>query len=205
MKRVGPLMIASLACTMATPSFAATFGFKNITGNNALDAAIGEAQLFVDVNNGGPTVTFTFRNDGPNASVISEIYFDDGSLLGISSITDNPPTVDFVTDANPPDLPGGNLINPPFVVTAGFLAEAVPAPSMTGVGPGESVDITFDLMGGATLQDVINQLNDGSLRIGIHVIAFDSGGSESFVTPEPTSLALLALSGAFLIHRRRRG
>lgn len=203
-KHAKSLLIASLGFVIATPAIAATYGFTNITNNNAGDAAIGEAQLFVDVIDSSPNVTFRFRNDGPSASVISEVYFDDGTLLGISSITDNPPDVDFMTDANPPDLPGGNFASPPFQVTAGFLAEAIPAPSMTGVGPNESVDISFALMGGGAWQDVIDDLGDGSLRIGIHVIAFDSGGSESFVTPEPASGMLLIAGAAGLLIRRRR-
>lgn len=203
-KRAKFVIVTAMGFAIVTPAIAATYGFQNITNNNAVDAAIGEAQLFVDVNNGGPTVTFTFRNEGPEAAVISEIYFDDGTLLGISAIADNPPVVDFMTDANPPNLPGANMISPAFQVTAGFLAEAVPAPSMTGVGPGESVDIMFDLMGGGTLQDVLDELNDGRLRIGIHVIAFSGGGSESFVTPEPATAMLLIAGAAGLMIRRRR-
>lgn len=203
MKHSGIAVIVLWGVANAAPALAATFGFKNITGNSAVDAVIGEAQLFVDVIDSSPMVTFRVRNDGPAASVISEVYFDNGTLLGISSIADNPPNVDFVTDASPPDLPGGNLVSPAFEVTAGFLAEAVPTPAMTGVGPGETVDIMFNLMGGGTLQDVVDELNDGRIRIGLHVIAFDSGGSESFMTPEPATGMLLIAGAAGILIRRR--
>jgi hypothetical protein len=76
---------------------------------------------------------------------------------------------------------------------------------MTGVGPGESVTITFDLMAGGTYQDVIDELNDGTLRIGIHVVGFESGGSESFVhVPEPATASLLGMAATGLLLRRRR-
>lgn len=198
------LAVALMSVSSTAWAVPVRFSFTNITNNNAGDAVIGEDQLFVDVDNGASTVNFTFVNEGPEASVISEIYFDDGSLLGIASIIDSPTAVDFMQDASPPNLPGGDTVVPPFEVTEAFLAEAVPSPSMTGVGPGEQVTIMFDLIGGGTLAGVLAELNDGTLRIGIHVIAFDGGGSESFMTPEPTSLALLALGTLVLLPRRRR-
>jgi len=158
-----------------------TLGFENITHNNATDAAIGESQFFVDLTGSGSTVTFTFRNEGPLPSVITEIYFDNGSLLGIATINDAPPGVDYVQDGSPPDLPGGNTLVPPFEVTEGFLAEPSAPPAMSGVGPGESVGIVFNILPGKTLQDVLDELADGTLRIGIRGQAFASSGSESFV------------------------
>lgn len=182
-----------------------TFGFYNITNNDPGDAAIGEAQLFVDVSDEfADQVLFTFRNTGPEACAISEVYFDDGTLLGIADIIDNPPDVVFVQGASPPELPGANSIDPPFEATLGFLAESVPPPSHKGVNPGEQVGILFDLQPAKTYQNVINELNDGGLRIGIHVIGFDSGGSESFVNvPEPATIAVLGLGGLLCLRKRR--
>ena len=114
---------------------AVTFGFGCITNNLAGDCAIGQAQLTVDVTAGpGPNqVTFTFNNVGGSASSIADVYFADGTLLGISKIRDKDdsivslgglgdPGVDFTSGgASPPNLPGGNLVSPAFIVTAGFL------------------------------------------------------------------------------------
>lgn len=184
-------------------------GFSCLTLELPGDCAIGEAQLSVEVTNpGGGQALFTFLNaSGGAQSAISEIYFDDGALLAISSILDSPPDVDFALGASPPDLPGGQLAVPPFEATVGFLAEAVPPPAARGVDPGESVGILFDLQSGRTFADLTQDLTDGSLRIGIHVIDFESGGSESFVNlpvPEPGSASLLGFGLAWLLACRSR-
>jgi hypothetical protein len=182
-----------------------TFGFYNITHNNLADAAIGEAQLLVDVSEElADQVLFTFRNTGPEACAISEVYFDDGMLLGIADIIDSPPDVVFVQGASPPELPGANSIDPSFETTLDFLAESVPPPPQKGVNPGEQLGIIFDLQPGQTYQHVINELNGGGLRIGLHAIGFDSGGSESFVSvPEPATIALLGLGALASFCTRR--
>lgn len=199
------LLVASLA---AAPAQALTLGFACITGNDAGDCAIGESQLSVELSDqGGGVVRFHFRNAGPEASAVSEIYFDDGSLLGLASVIDGP-GVDFEPDANPPDLPGGDTLVPPFQVTAGFLAEASSPPSANGVGPSEWVKIDFALQSGRTVDDVFAELASGELRIGLRAIAFASGGGESFVNlavPEPTAALLLATAGLALAARRRGG
>ena len=138
-----------------------TYGFKSITNTTADSTAIGEAQLFVDVsgNPGVEEVLFTFRNVGPEPSTIGEVYFDDGTLLGIADIYDNPPDVDFIPgivpgSVSPPDLPSGNNAYPPFQVTAGFLADSA-GNNSTGVDTGESLGILFNLLPGKTITDVI--------------------------------------------------
>jgi len=180
---------------------AVSMGFDNISGNNAVDAAIGEAQLSVDVTDaGGNQVLFTFFNTGPAAASITDVYFDDGALLGSASLIDadegigGDPGVDFTELASPGILPSANNASPPFV-SAGFSADSDPPVQLNGVNPGESLGILFDLTGMpvGTFADVIAQLTDGDLRIGLRVQGFDSEGSESFVNtpiPEPNSYVL---------------
>ena len=206
---VGPALLVS---ALSVPAQAVTYGFFCLSGNSATDCAAGESQLFVDVTELGPQeVTFTFYNTGPAASSITDVYFDDGSLLGISSLVDRDDGiggdsgVDFSLGASPPNLPGANNIFPSFQVTAGFLADSDPAVQPNGVNPGEWLAVNFLLQGTQTYADVLDELSTGELRIGIRSQGFSGGGSESFVNspvaiPVPAAAwffgsAMLALAG----------
>jgi len=205
------LLLAFFVTSTAT---AVPLGFNCITNNNAADCAIGEAQLSVEVTDlTGGQVLFEFSNAGLADSSITDVYFDDGTLLGIAGLIDaddgalgpmGDPNVDFSEGASPGNLPGGNPVG--FVATAGFLADADPPPSGNGVDPLETLGIVFDLQIGGTFADVIAELTNGDLRIGIHVQAFDGGGSESFVNlpiPEPSAALLIGMGLSILASRRR--
>ena len=194
-----------------------TYGFYCITDNNSTNADIGEAQLFVDVLNGADEVQFNFRNVGPNSCSITDVYFDDGTLLELAGLIDKDdsyngrdghPGVDFSIGADPPDLPGGSQMVPPFQVELGFFADPDPPPPDCGVQPpDEWLGVVFLLDGGnGDVYDVLDELDNGTLRIGIHVQSFNGvdGDSESFVNvPEPASMLLLGLGGLALRRKRR--
>jgi hypothetical protein len=182
-----------MALLVSSAAYAIPYGFYNITNNNIADAGIGEAQLSVDVTDAGNNqVLFTFLNAGPYASSICDVYFQDGPLLGIASIT-NATGVSFSQYASPGNLPGGNAVN--FVTTEGFSADSDAPAQPNGVNPGESLGITFSLINESSFEDVIASINTGELRIGIHVQGFASGASESYVNtapvPEPATMLLL--------------
>ena len=77
------LLILAALCGSAEAN-PVTYGFGSITENSQIDSAIGASQITVDASNGGNTVTFTFRNEGPEACAIAEVYFDDGTLLELT-------------------------------------------------------------------------------------------------------------------------
>jgi hypothetical protein len=182
-----------------------TYFFSCITNNSTSNAELGQTQVSVEVSGVGANATFRFSNMGTEQLAITDVYFQDGTLLGISGIT-NGPGVNFTYGATPSNLPGGNNIDPPFITTVGFSADALPPIYTNGVGPGEWLDISFSLLPGTTVDDVIYSLNNNTgLRIGLHVQGFVNGGSESFVNLVPApGTAALGMLGAVLACRRRR-
>jgi hypothetical protein len=165
------------------------------------------AQLTVEiwaVEDNAHQVKFVFSNSGPYASSITDVYFDDGTLLGIAYLidADDPDAhdilgdsgVDFSPGGSPPNLPGGNSADPAFEVTAGFLADSDSPTQPNGVNPGERLGVVFNLKekNGTyqTVDSILAALRqdpniDGALRIGIHVQGFQNGGSESFINTPP--------------------
>lgn len=188
-----------------------TFQFEAITSNDPCGTAMeaGENQLSMEVFNSGNHVKFLFKNEGPIASSITGVWFDDGSLLGIERIIDSetigdgdPCTidghidVDFEPDGNQ-NLPGGSTMEYPFVAIKAYTIKSDQPPPANGVESSDPcsapeyqnqwLQIEFELEGGQTLADVLAELTTGdpyaTLRVGLHVQSFDTpfGSSESFV------------------------
>jgi hypothetical protein len=221
-------LVFILLIFLSAEARADVFGFSAISNTSGLSDELAQ-QLCVDVTyhgeleDGTDQVLFTFYNNpdsdlgsdfaefytpDPLASSIADVYFDDGSLLGIADIFNGGPGVSFSDPAVPEDLPGGNSIEPPFETTAGFSADSDTPVQPMGVNPDEFVGILFNLQPGRDFGDVLAAIYQGfddplggeSLRIGLHLQAIGpESGSDSFtMTPVPGAviLGLLGLSVA---------
>jgi hypothetical protein len=163
--------------------------------------------MYVVVSDGTGKVDFTFYNASSFQSSLARIYFDDGSLLGISSITNGPGTDFSEVFPGPGNLPAGETLTPPFVADREFTIGAVQPPPKNGVNPPppeEWVKINFDLVSGGTLEGVVSELYSGELRVGIHIIALPDDSSESAITiPEPATVLLIGLGALALLRKRK--
>jgi len=198
-----------------------SYGFGCISSNVAAACSAGQQQFRVEVtdqlNNAtlAGQVLFLFHNAGPAPSSITDVYFDDGTLLSIAQVL-NSTGVSFSPLAAPANLPGGNTLSPAFVTTAGFSADSNAPVQPNGANPGERVGILFNLLAGKGYADVIASLNGTvpgaggalELRIGVHAQGFAGGSSASFVnTPSPVPLpgaAGLLLMGLVVMARGRK-
>lgn len=215
--------LAALALCAVAPARAelVSFGFHCISSGVSAACATGQSQFVLDVTDvfsgsSAGQVLFTFRNTGPAASSITDLYFDDGTLLGIAAVRNSAGT-NFSQGAAPGNLPGGNSMTPQFQTTAGFSADSNPPTQPNGANPGEQIAIVFNTVNGKTLFDVVAALNGAAvdeggapaLRVGLHAQGFANGDSASFVNnpssvvPLPAS-AWLLLSGLIPIVARLR-
>jgi len=207
------LSFLGFVCCLSLAAFApalqagSIYPFEIFTNNGSFgDSA--DLNLYVEVSDAGANrADFTFYNDSLIESCIAGICFDDGTLLGIADIT-NGPGVSFSLSAKPKNLPGGNVLEPPFVTTAEFSIDGDPPVSKNGVNPSDPAEwlrITFDLKNNGLFQDVLDELNNGTLRIGTHIINLPDGSSESAInhTPEPATIVLLGFGGLLLGRNRR--
>lgn len=202
----------AVAITFSASAFAgATYSFTSITNNNAGDAAIGEAQFSLEVIDGGALVEFLFGNSGPDAVVMTNLYWDDdaNALNSLNSYSAPTAGVDYSGgSATPGHLPGASPSD-----FQDFSIEPNNPKPQKGLSPGENVSIFFTAT--TSYLDVIEALNSGDLTVGVRAQSFTSGGSEGFVTngtptpptgiPSPSAaLAGLGLMGLLVSRRRRR-
>jgi len=193
---------AALLASLSTPLHAVTVNFSCITDNDLSgdSCAIAQSQMSVELTDAtvgtDNKALFTFNNTGTDLDAfISEVYFMDGTLLGISSIDNSSAgIVEFTEGATPANLPG-------YSPTASFSADNVRS-SRNGVHAGEFVGITFDLLSGITFADTVDALDTGALVIGIHAkgLGVEDQYSESMINIAPVPVpAAVWLFGSGLV------
>lgn len=191
-------LLVFTGAALSTP----TYDFDLFTGNGLFseDPAV---DIFVQVISLPGQVRFEFHNESTVDSVIANVYFDAESLFSDIASIDSGPGTSYVIGGSPPVLPAGQDLDPVFDESPELrVAADNPAPH-DGANPGEWFAVILNL-DGADYSDVIAALDDGSMRIGTHLIAFSDGSSESAVTPEPTTLIVLLASGLMWLSRCRR-
>ena len=210
---------------------AAQMTLTKITNNTNFSAV---SQIVIDVIDNTTSALFKvsgITGNALSAFYISEAYWDDnGGLFSAISIDSssngqNNSVVSWkTTGVTPPNLPSGNTANPTFDGTGGLKAAANNPSPTNGVGINEFVQFKLTYTNGTSFADVISDLKDGSLRLGLHVQGHNTGGSETYVAggckgddcgdggsgidpvPVPASLPLLigALGLTGYIARRRK-
>lgn len=161
-----------------------------------------DIDIYVEVTEDDGQARFEFHNESIMDSTVKSIYFEDGVLDGIAGFEFGSDTL-FEETKKPGNLPAGSNLSSKFVTA--YSADAIPPAPFTGIGPGQELTIIMDLDEGAGLEDLIGQINDNSLRIGIHVIALPDGSSFSAVSvPEPSTIVILGVGSLFLIIRKKK-
>jgi hypothetical protein len=207
--------VAALSAVSAAP--ASAFSFGNIAGGDTPGDSYINSFTF-DVVDLGQSVLFNIKNSGDAASpsmFISKVFFDDNKdsffddntylsspLVNIGNVGE----VFFTGGASNDQLPqGGNNFTTKYAFT-----RDTGAGNAFGIEAGESLRLSFT----ADYKLVIAALNDGTLKLGLHVQGLPNSQSDSYIstssgntqdTPEPlTMLAAGAAVGFGTMFKKQR-
>jgi len=209
--------LALLLGILSSQGYAAMEEYGFVCATTGIPADV-ETQFTVEVTDEGVAagqVLFKFSNVGDIASSVTDVYFRDGTLLGISDLIDinqNAPTwlgwgnsndlpVDFsIGPVSPPYLPGGGTLGFRDPTATFFATDSDDPIRPNGVGLGESLGVVFNLLPDKDIESVFTALalgnRDGGLRIGLKVQGIgpaDLSGVFLNIVPVPAAFLLGAL------------
>jgi len=204
--------VAAVSAVSAAPASAFSFSLSNIAGGDTPgDAYANNFEVNVKAVNGTKLVVFDIFNYGNAAApsmFISKVFFDDNNnyLSGPSVNFSNIGQVGFSGGANNDQLPqGGNSFTTDY-----SFSHVAGSGNAWGVQAGEKLGLSFV----ANYDNVISALNDGTLKLGLHVQALPNDASDSYIssnsgntenTPEPlTMLAAGAAVGFGTMFKKQR-
>jgi hypothetical protein len=205
------LAVASVAAVSAVSAApASAFTFSNITGGDTVGDAYANNFGFNVINQGGTVFIdiFNYGNDAAPSMFISKVFFDDNGYLSQPWINapNNVGQVGFTGGLSNDQLPQGGKS---FTTDYAFSSNNG-AGNLWGIQRGEKLQLAFT----ANYNNVLAALNDGSLKIGLHVQALPNGASDSYIssngantenTPEPlTMLAAGAAVGFGTMFKKQR-
>jgi hypothetical protein len=207
------LAVASVAAVSAVSAApASAFNFSNIAGGDTVGDAYVNSFGFTVANQGGLAVfdIFNFGNPGASSMFIAGVFFDDNGYLSSSTPpwanVNNVGQVAFSGGASNAQFPqGGNN----FTTDYAFFSNNG-AGNALAVQADEKLGLSF----GASYNNVIAALTDGTLKVGLHVQGLPNGASDSYIssnsgntenTPEPlTMLAAGAAVGFGTMFKKQR-
>ncbi|MEG4139353.1 PEP-CTERM sorting domain-containing protein [Microcoleus sp. Pol7_B1] len=201
--------VAAVSAVSAAP--ASAFSFSNIASDNTSGDAYVNSFSFDVLDRGSNNVLFNIFNNNKDKSAadifIAAVHLDTGSNTNLLSAFDiiNGSGVNFTKGATP--LPQTNNLATPW--STDFAAGITG--TRHGVQAGEVLGLSFT----GNYNNVVSALNNGTLRLGMHVRGIGSkGDSDVFVstgtsnteaTPEPlTMLAAGAAVGFGTMFKKQR-
>ena len=203
--------VAAVSAVSAAPAWA--FSFSNIAGGDTPGDAYVNSFGFEVVEQGGLIVfdIYNFGNPEASSMFISKVFFDDDNnnnyLSDPRPNVNNVGQVRFTDGAGNNQLPqGGNN----FTTDYAFSRDTGDGNGW-GIQANEKLGLAFR----GDFDNIMTALNNGTLKIGLHVQALPGGASDSYIsssssgntqdTPEPlTMLAAGAAVGFGTMFKKQR-